>query len=40
MEDQFPVGSSQFAVFKGALRLEGKEHIAQDGDVMHIRHSG
>ena len=22
------------------LRLEGKEYIVQDGDVMHIRHSG
>jgi GTP-binding protein YchF len=25
---------------KGTLRLEGKEYIVQDGDVMHIRHSG
>ncbi len=25
---------------KGLLRLEGKDYIVQDGDVMHIRHSG
>src|ERR1700758_5532251 len=25
---------------KGTLRLEGKDYIVQDGDVMHIRHSG
>jgi len=25
---------------KGTLRLEGKEYTVQDGDVMHIRHSG
>jgi ribosome-binding ATPase YchF (GTP1/OBG family) len=25
---------------RGTLRLEGKEYIVQDGDVMHIRHSG
>jgi ribosome-binding ATPase YchF (GTP1/OBG family) len=24
----------------GEVRLEGKEYIVQDGDVMHIRHSG
>jgi ribosome-binding ATPase len=24
----------------GTLRLEGKEYVVQDGDVMHIRHSG
>ena len=23
---------------KGTLRLEGKEYVVQDGDVMHIRH--
>jgi ribosome-binding ATPase len=22
------------------LRLEGKDYIVQDGDAMHIRHSG
>jgi hypothetical protein len=25
---------------KGTLRLESKEYVVQDGDVMHIRHSG
>jgi ribosome-binding ATPase len=25
---------------KGQLRLEGKDYIVQDGDVLHIRHSG
>ena len=33
-------GSEANARAKGILRLEGKEYIAQDGDVMHIRHSG
>jgi ribosome-binding ATPase YchF (GTP1/OBG family) len=25
---------------KGLLRLEGKEYIVLDGDIMEIRHSG
>ena len=25
---------------KGTLRLEGKDYVVQDGDVLHIRHSG
>jgi ribosome-binding ATPase len=33
-------GSEANARAKGILRLEGKEYIVQDGDVMHIRHSG
>jgi GTP-binding protein YchF len=33
-------GSEANARSKGTLRLEGKEYIVQDGDVMHIRHSG
>jgi ribosome-binding ATPase len=33
-------GSEANARSKGLLRLEGKEYIVQDGDVMHIRHSG
>jgi GTP-binding protein YchF len=33
-------GSEAHARAKGLLRLEGKEYIVQDGDVMHIRHSG
>ena len=33
-------GSEANARAKGTLRLEGKEYVVQDGDVMHIRHSG
>jgi ribosome-binding ATPase YchF (GTP1/OBG family) len=33
-------GSEANARGKGLLRLEGKDYIVQDGDVLHIRHSG
>jgi GTP-binding protein YchF len=33
-------GSESNARAQGILRLEGKDYIVQDGDVMHIRHSG
>jgi hypothetical protein len=33
-------GSEANAKNKGWLRLEGKDYLVQDGDVMHIRHSG
>ncbi|MGA9063390.1 MAG: redox-regulated ATPase YchF [Terracidiphilus sp.] len=33
-------GSEATARAKGTLRLEGKEYVVQDGDVLHIRHSG
>ena len=33
-------GSEANARSKGTLRLEGKDYIVQDGDVMHISHSG
>jgi ribosome-binding ATPase len=33
-------GSEANAKTKGWLRLEGKDYITRDGDVMHIRHSG
>jgi hypothetical protein len=33
-------GSEANARAKGILRLEGKDYIVQDGDVLHIRHSG
>jgi ribosome-binding ATPase len=33
-------GSEAAARAKGILRLEGKEYIVQDGDVLNIRHSG
>ena len=32
-------GSEASARSRGTLRLEGKEYIVQDGDVMNIRHS-
>lgn len=34
------LGSEAAARSAGKLRLEGKEYIVQDGDIMHIRHSG
>jgi hypothetical protein len=33
-------GSEANARAKGTLRLEGKEYVVKDGDVMHVRHSG
>ena len=33
-------GSEANARSRGTLRLEGKDYIVRDGDVMHIRHSG
>jgi GTP-binding protein YchF len=33
-------GSEANARAKGTLRLEGKEYIVKDGDILHIRHSG
>ena len=33
-------GCEAAARAQGTLRLEGKEYVVQDGDVMHIRHSG
>src|SRR5437899_12251588 len=33
-------GSEANARARGTLRLAGKDYIVQDGDVMHIRHSG
>jgi len=33
-------GSEANARARGTLRLEGKDYIVQDGDVVHIRHSG
>ena len=33
-------GSEAAARAKGTLRLEGKEYVVRDGDVLHIRHSG
>jgi len=33
-------GSEANARARGTLRLEGKDYIVKDGDVMHVRHSG
>jgi GTP-binding protein YchF len=33
-------GSEAKARAKGTLRLEGKDYVVQDGEVMHVRHSG
>jgi len=33
-------GSEAAAKTNGTLRLEGKDYLVRDGDVMHIRHSG
>jgi ribosome-binding ATPase YchF (GTP1/OBG family) len=31
------LGSMSEARSKGKLRLEGKEYVVQDGDIMHVR---
>ncbi|HUC92616.1 MAG TPA: redox-regulated ATPase YchF [Paenibacillus sp.] len=36
-EDLVAAGSMNAAKEKGQLRLEGKEYVVQDGDVMHFR---
>jgi GTP-binding protein YchF len=33
-------GSEANARAKGTLRLEGKDYVVKDGDILHIRHSG
>jgi ribosome-binding ATPase len=33
-------GSEANARLRGTLRLEGKDYVVADGDVLHIRHSG
>jgi GTP-binding protein YchF len=39
-QDLVTLGGMAAARDKGRLRLEGKEYIAHDGDIMHFRHSG
>ena len=36
-EDFFRYGSMAKAKTEGKLRLEGKEYVLQDGDIMHVR---
>jgi ribosome-binding ATPase YchF (GTP1/OBG family) len=38
-EDYVACGGEQGAKEKGLLRLEGKEYVVKDGDVMHFRHT-
>ena len=38
-EDLVSLGSMNEAKAKGKFRLEGKEYIVQDGDIMHVRSS-
>jgi len=39
-EQLLEAGSEANARARGTLRLEGKDYVVQDGDVLHIRHSG
>ncbi len=39
-DDLMALGGMNEAKAKGKLRLEGKEYIVQDGDILNIRHSG
>ncbi|HZP01486.1 MAG TPA: redox-regulated ATPase YchF [Terriglobia bacterium] len=39
VEDLLAAGSLAEARSRGQLRLEGKEYIVRDGEVVHIRHS-
>jgi GTP-binding protein YchF len=39
-DDFLKLGSMQALKEKGLLRLEGKEYVVKDGDIMTIRHSG
>jgi len=36
-DDLINAGSMQAAKEKGLMRLEGKEYVVKDGDVMHFR---
>lgn len=39
-DDLMALGGMNEAKAKGKLRLEGKEYIVKDGDILNIRHSG
>ena len=39
-EDLMAAGSLAEARNRGTLRLEGKEYVVEDGEVVHFRHSG
>ncbi|HLF28634.1 MAG TPA: redox-regulated ATPase YchF [Anaerolineae bacterium] len=38
--DLIELGGMNEAKAKGKFRLEGKEYLVKDGDIVHIRHSG
>ena len=38
--DFIALGSEAKVKEAGKLRLEGKDYVVQDGDIMHVRHSG
>jgi len=38
-DDFVRVGSLAAARSQGLLRLEGKQYVVQDGDIMHVRHA-
>jgi ribosome-binding ATPase YchF (GTP1/OBG family) len=38
-DDLISLGGMNEAKSKGKLRLEGKEYIVKDGDIVHIRSS-
>lgn len=39
-KDLLELGSEKAVKDKGLMRLEGKDYLVRDGDVLHIRHSG
>jgi len=39
-QELLQLGSEAAARSQGKLRLEGKDYLVRDGEVMHIRHSG
>ena len=39
-DELLEAGSLAAARQKGVLRLEGKDYVVQDGEIVHIRHSG
>jgi len=39
-DDYIACGGETRARERGKLRLEGKDYVVQDGDIMHFRHSG
>jgi hypothetical protein len=39
-DDLITLGSEAAVKSGGKFRLEGKDYIVKDGDIVHIRHSG